>query len=447
MVHCLVLFYNRDALTLHLKDMPPPKRPTDVFIGNILVKAVKPGPRPYEIRDGRLPGFLLRVQPSGTLIYVCQYGRGKRLTIGPTSKLTPTQARDKAREILASVELGADPQAERKARKTHTFETFIRDDYGPWFQSPRRTGGMTVHYLLSRFPELKTKRLADINAWLVEKWRAQRLKQVKPATANRELVTLKAALSKAVEWGLLEMHPLVKVKPSKVDHVGRVRFLAMNEEQRLREALEAREERYRQERDQANAWRGQRDYPLLPDLRAAPFVDHLKPLVLLSLNTGLRRGELFNLERSHVDLGRSNLTVAGDTQGNKTAKARHIPLNAEARSVLVEWITHYQPTGLLFPGRYGGRLDNINHGWERLRQEAQLDNFRWHDLRHTFASKLVMAGVDLNTVRELLGHTGLDMTLRYAHLAPEHKAAAVAKLDRLEIQTTITPLASGDLVF
>ena len=162
-----------------------------------------------------------------------------------------------------------------------------------------------------------------------------------------------------MEWGLLEVHPLTKVKPSKVDHIGRVRFLDANEEQRLRAALDAREERHRQERDSANQWRAARGYDRLPDHRAAPFVDHLKPLVLLSLNTGLRRGELFNLERQHVDLERALLTVAGDTEGNKTAKARRVPLNTEARAVLWDWITHRQPNGLLFPGRKGERLDNI----------------------------------------------------------------------------------------
>ena len=400
------------------------------LISHRLISSLKPGLAKYDVYDSRLAGFVVRVHPTGKMAYYCVYGRARWIKLGAVGVLTPEQARDKAVGILADATNGIDPQAERKARKAHTLESFIVEDYGPWFRAHRRTGGMTVQYLLSRFPDLKSKRLPDINAWLVEKWRAQRLKQVKAATVNRELVTLKAALSKAVEWGLLEVHPLAKVKPSRLDHIGRVRFLSAEEEQRLREALDTREERHRLERDQANRWREQRGYSLLPDLRAAPFVDHLKPLVLLSLNTGLRRGELFNLERQHIDLEHGLLTVVGDTEGNKTAKARHVPLNQEARTVLADWITYKQPTGLLFPGRQGRRLDNISNGWERLRKEARLMDFRWHDLRHTFASKLVMADVDLNTVRELLGHAGLDMTLRYAHLAPEHKAAAVAKLDK-----------------
>ena len=82
----------------------------------------------------------------------------------------------------------------------------------------------------------------------------------------------------------------------------------------------------------------------------------------------------------------------------------------------------------MFPGEDGAPLADVKSAWLPLVDAAKVRAFRFHDFRHTFASKLVMAGVDLNTVRELLGHADLKMTLRYAHLAPEHKAAAVAKL-------------------
>ncbi len=77
----------------------------------------------------------------------------------------------------------------------------------------------------------------------------------------------------------------------------------------------------------------------------------------------------------------------------------------------------------------GERFDRVNTSWRRLLKDAQIAAFRWHDMRHHFASRLAMGGVDLNTIRELLGHSDYAMTLRYAHLAPEFKLKAVEVLD------------------
>ena len=150
------------------------------------------------------------------------------------------------------------------------------------------------------------------------------------------------------------------------------------------------------------------------------------------MNTGLRFGELTSLTWKKVSLsGQPLVTVQAGY--SKSGKIRHIPLNKSAVNVLKTWHNQSQEkSGRVFPSPSGGRLTTIKTAWTKLRTDAKLQDFKWHDLRHHFASKLVMAGVDLNTVRELLGHGSLDMTIRYAHLAPEHKAEAVERIVNYE---------------
>ncbi len=398
------------------------------LIGNKLIASLKPDPKPYEIRDTKLKGFIVRVQPSGSMSYIVEYARGKRVTLGTTSILTTAQARDMATDILADVVKGGDPLAEKKAAKVDTLKAYMAHEYGPWVEAHRKDGKATLARLTACFvPEFGDKKLSELNAWILEKWRSNRLKSgIRPATVNRDITAIKAALSKAVEWRFIPVHPLADLKPSKVDNAGKVRFLSDDEECRLMQALDEREEGKRTERDTANQWRQARGYELKPSLTGG-HIDHLKPLVILALNTGMRRGELLTLEWSDIDLTRALVTVNGDTA--KSGKTRHIPLNSEATKTLEIWQEATgQAQGLIFPNEEGERLGSVKTSFNRLLAKANIENFRFHDLRHTFASKLVMAGVDLNTVRELLGHSDIKMTLRYAHLAPEHKALAVARL-------------------
>ena len=242
------------------------------------------------------------------------------------------------------------------------------------------------------------------------------------STINGYVNTLKGSMSRAVEWGCIESHDLQKVKSLKVDNTV-VRYLSEGEEKQLFDTLRARDDRAKLERENGNLHRQQRNYPLLPELRDYNYCDYLEPLIVLATNTGMRRGEIFSLEWSNVNLERDFLTV---TAGNaKSGKGRHIPLNQKAKKVLLNWLDDTNSRGYVFKTSEGEPLKDIKKAWGNLLKEAVIDDFRFHDLRHHFASKLVMAGVDLNTVRELMGHSDLKMTLRYAHLAPEHKAAAV----------------------
>lgn len=397
-----------------------------------LIRELKPAAAPYEVRDDKLPGLILRVSPSGRMVYVVQYGRGKRVNIGRADVLMPSDAREKARELLGDVAKGIDPMEERRKAKedadAHTLGTYLDKVYTPWVRAHHRDGDETIASLKAAFADMLDTRMDELTAWEVEKWRSQRVKQgAKPATVNRLVSSLKAVFSRAQQWGHVSENPLGAVKPMKLDAAGIVRYLTDDEEARLRAALSARDERLRLQRESANAWRRARHYPELPSLPA--FGDHITPMVLVSLNTGIRRGEAFGLRWSDVDLERAMLTVRGE--GAKSKQTRHVPLNAEALDVLTRW--NEQSSGdLVFANIDGHRLTDVKTAWRKVLADSKIIGFRWHDLRHTFASRLVMAGVDLNTVRELLGHADLKMTLRYAHLAPHVKVDAVARLMRKE---------------
>ena len=190
-------------------------------------------------------------------------------------------------------------------------------------------------------------------------------------------------------------------------------------------------------RDSGTRWRGVRGYDPVEHVEDPE--DYLKPIVLLALNTGMRRGELFSLRWVDVDLGRRQLTIVGADA--KSEQTRYIDLNREAYTLLVEWQKRWGNYQLVFPNpNTGEQFDNIKSAWNGLREAAGLKNFRFHDLRHSFASKLVMKGVDLYVVKELLGHSSIEMTERYAHLAPSARKEAVA---RLECRSALpTPLGS-----
>ncbi len=403
------------------------------------IRKLKPEADRYEVTDTDNTGLRLRVTPNGIMTFVLVYRNAenqlKRYTIGKFGVLTPEQARAIAETKQAEIKLGQDPaavkQEKRQAAKREQFLTlrgFLDHKYGPWAKANRKGGADTVKRLESCFPDLLEKRIDEITPWLVEKWRRAKLERGRaPSTTNREIAALKACLSKAVDWDLIEVHPLARVKPAKVDSAAIVRYLSTDEEQRLRSALTTRDDRIKQEREQGNQWREQRHVELLPTLVSQAYGDHLTPMVLLSVNTGMRRGEVFTLRWSDVNLNGQSLAIRGESA--KSGKTRHVPLNVEAVVVLEKWKTQQQDTrGLVFPSKAGNPFNNVTKAWAGLMEAAGIENFRWHDMRHHFASRLVMAGVDLNTVRELLGHSDIKMTLRYAHLAPEHKAAAVARL-------------------
>lgn len=386
-----------------------------------LIKSLKPdAERPYEVRDTKLQGFLLRVQPSGVMSYICQYRRGKRETLGRVGVLTIGLARKQALDILSAEQGGGYVPAKKQVSDgVETLGDFLEKEYLPWFKAHRKPPYSNLSNLKS-FEKYHGKKLEEIDIRLVERWSSkQRVDGKQDSTIKRYLNSLHAVLSKAVEWGVIDKHPLRGMKRIKTDDIGRVRFLSADEDKRLLQVIEDREEKHRAERDSGNQWREARGYELLPDLKAFAYTDHLKPIVLLAKNTGMRKGEILSLRWSAVDLDNAMVTVRGDNA--KSGKTRHIPLNSVALDVLTEWKKQSE-SDYLFP------VGSFQKAWQAVVTDSKLLDFTFHDLRHDFASKLVMAGVDLKTVQELLGHADLTMTLRYAHLSTGHKSAAVERI-------------------
>lgn len=382
----------------------------------------------YEVHDTTVPGLFVRVTAAGAKSYVVTWARGRKKALGRVGILTLEQAREEALQYLNEARKHGEPLAVTQGRRgatTPTLRSFIDDHYMPWFKAHHKGHEKTLHTLDTSFEPIMHRRLDEITGRDLEQIRTAWLNGGnKPSTANRKMGSISGVFSRAVEWAYLPASPLEKVKQLKVDTIGRIRYLSNDEAKALRDALDAREERIRAERDSANEWRSKRGRKALPDLRALAFADHLKPMVLLSLNTGMRRGELFNLRWHHANMQAKTLTVAGE--GAKTSETRHIPLNAEALATLQGWNDQASGgTGYIFPGEDDKPMTDVKTAWLELLKNAGIVGFRWHDMRHDFASRLVMAGVPLNTVRDLLGHADIKMTLRYAHLAPDSKAAAV----------------------
>ncbi|RUO68355.1 site-specific integrase [Idiomarina ramblicola] len=398
------------------------------------IKKLKPSDK--RLTDTEIRGFHARIHASGNIHYYLYYkthGREGNFKIGSHGQLTPSEAREIAKVKSGELARGIDIQKSRLDERQETERQranqlckYLVEHYKPWLEARNaKTADRIIQTIQSGFADFLKTPLSEITARKVEQWRNQKVKaQMGKATVNHYVNSLKGAMSRAVEWDLIPSHDLKKVKTLKVEST-RLRYLSPDEEESLLSTLRERDERLKTARDQANEFRRVRNYPTQPDLREQEYSDHLEPIVLLAMNTGMRRGEIFQLKWSNIDFYSKTLTVeAGNA---KSGKSRIIPLNDTAFYVLENWKPISQ-SQYVFHGKDKEPLTDIKKGFLKVLEEADIEEFRFHDLRHHFASKLVMRGVDLNTVRELLGHADIKMTLRYAHLAPEHKARAVSLL-------------------
>jgi integrase len=399
-----------------------------------VVQNAKPAEKLYWIRDTLVNGFVMSVSYGGKKTYCVDFRHpnGKRATykIGDATRYTVAEAREAAQQFLSSIEKGEDPTAPEKKL---SFGEFVRNNYEPWVLEYRKSGDSTVYMLKSNFKFLSDTPLDEITIAQVEQWRSKRKKDgLKTSSINRRITALKAAINWAVKRNLIETNPIAKLERlAETDTVRKVRYLTKDERERLMAALDEREKDIREGRDNHNIGLEERERTASPQIKDGDFADHLKPLVLLSLSTGIRRGSMLPLEWGDVNFDDKTIMIRAATA--KSGEQYYAHMNKTAFDTLSRWRNQAKrtaPGSLVFPSpQTGKKMGDCRTSWENLLKAAKIENFRWHDMRHDFASQLVMKGVDLNTVRELMGHADLKMTLRYAHLAPNVKMKAVEMLD------------------
>lgn len=222
-------------------------------------------------------------------------------------------------------------------------------------------------------------------------------KKRSPATVNRYLAALSHCFTIAVkEWGWIDDTPMRKVTKPKEPR-GRIRFLSDDEREKLLKACKA---------------------------SPNPF---LYPVVVIALSTGARLGEIRSIAWNQVDLNRGTMTF----YETKNKQIRVVPLVGHALEVVKELNKVRRiDTDLLFPGADPQKPIDIRHPWEVALKNAKIENYRFHDNRHSAASYLAMSGATLAEIAEILGHKTLQMVKRYSHMTEQHTAKVVAKMNK-----------------
>lgn len=309
-------------------------------------------------------------------------GRRKREKIGPNKKLALTVLQKR------KVQIAENRYLDKKKISKVLFQEFAKDylkDYATKMRSYRSIR-LTVNGLIRHFGDCC---LHEITLLMIEKFQTKRLEQVKPATVNRDIARIKHIYTKAIEWGKATDNPAKKVKLLRENN-RRLRFLYKDEFDRLVDCA----------------------------------ADYFKPILILAGHTGMRRGEILSLTWDQIDF-KNCVIYLTDT---KNGESREILMNKTVVKALKSMPQHLK-SPYVFHNTKGKPIRDIRKPFMRACEDAEIEDFRFHDLRHTFASHLVMSGHDLYTVKELLGHKDITMTMRYSHLSPTHKRKAVESLD------------------
>ena len=314
-------------------------------------------------------------------------------------KSTETEDKDFARRILKSIEGKVAegkwfPDIETKQAE-YTFQE-LAERYSVWAEGRQKAYARWKSYIIKQLTgRYGNMILSRFNTHMLEQFQTERLKKGnKPATVNRLIAVISHMFTKAVDWNMMDKEIVTAIRVKMLpENNKRLRYLSQEECTALVNACDV----------------------------------HLRPIVIAALNTGCRKSEILGLRwDAHIDLKHGFILL----DKTKNGERREIPINATLKTVFQGLTRRLDVPYVFFDSSTGKPYKDVKRSFFSACRKAGIRDFRFHDLRHTFASQLVMAGVDLTTVRELLGHKDIKMTLRYAHLAPSHKVKAVDILDK-----------------
>ncbi len=366
----------------------------------------------YFYWDDQIPGFAVRVSPKGKKSYIIQYrsgGRTRRMNLGAHGILTPNQARDLARNKLGAVAFGGDPsselQKERRAPNVSVLCDRFMDEHVMLRCKPSTQGEYRRCCDMYIKPKLGAHRVQDITrADVAELHHSLRMK---PYQANRVLGVISKMFNLAEVWGL------------RIDGSNPTRHVAKNPENKR--------ERFLSPEEIENLWRTIDD-----GVSTGMETVHVAAAFKLLLLTGCRLSEIQKMKWSYI---------RGDVLWLPDAKTgpRRVLLSLSALGVL-RTLPRLDDNPFVIAGKIDGQhVTDLQKPWRRIRRDANLNDVRIHDLRHTYASIAAMAGHSLPMIGKLLGHTQAQTTARYAHLADAITRKASNEVDGLISEFT-TPV-------
>ena len=325
----------------------------------------------------------------GSTWYIDYWNKGQRImeAIGPDRRLAELAAKKREMEIFEGVFFPKKQQSKIKLRD------LAQEYMEKYSKRVKRSWTRDVTSLNKLLPVFGDKYLDDITPRSIENYRIKREQEgVKPSTINREHALLKAMYSKAMDWGMAKENPAKRVRLAK--EIPRTRFLTTEEVHSLVAAAE-------------NKW--------------APY---MKTIIIMAVNTGMRRGEILNLRWEDVDFARRVLQV----KKTKNDQPREVPMTDWLFDALCDWRKKSQKrldNGFVFSNNNGHPLTKFYKAFHVALKKANIRDFRFHDLRHTFASHMRMAGLDILEIKELGGWKTLQMVDRYSHITTEHKRTSM----------------------